>query len=142
MIKKLLIAICFIWAGLVLGISFLEAPLKFTAPGIDLKLWLGIGRIVFTALNKIELILGVTAVLLLVLEKPKKSSLITLVGVIFILVLQSFWLLPILDARAQEILANKLVIPSGHHIYYIGLEVIKVILLLLTGVIFLKDLND
>ena len=37
--------------GMILAISFLEAPLKFQAPGITIPLGLGIGRLVFTALN-------------------------------------------------------------------------------------------
>ena len=37
------IALPFLWAGLVLGLSFIETPLKFTAPGITLPLGLGIG---------------------------------------------------------------------------------------------------
>ncbi|WP_030167297.1 MULTISPECIES: hypothetical protein [Actinomycetes] len=32
-----------IWLGMVLAISFLEAPLKFRAPGVDLKTGLGSG---------------------------------------------------------------------------------------------------
>ena len=37
--------------GAIAAISFLEAPLKFQAPGITIPLGLGIGRLVFTALN-------------------------------------------------------------------------------------------
>lgn len=44
-------ATAFIWLGMVLAISFLETPLKFRAPGITLPLGLGIGRLVFRALN-------------------------------------------------------------------------------------------
>lgn len=36
-----------LWLGLVIGISFIEAPLKFTALGITIPLGLGIGRLVF-----------------------------------------------------------------------------------------------
>ncbi len=142
MIKKLIIAICFIWVGLVLGISFLEAPLKFTAPGIDVKLGLGIGRIVFSALNRIELILGVTVILLMVLEKPKKLVLISFACVATVLIAQSFWLLPILDARAELILADKPVASTYDHLYYIVLEILKVITLITTGIALLKNLND
>ena len=39
-----IIAITFIWAGMICGISFLEAPLKFQAPGITLELGLGRDR--------------------------------------------------------------------------------------------------
>ena len=47
-----------VWLGFVLGISFLEAPLKFRAPGITRELGLGIGKLVFGALNKVELVLA------------------------------------------------------------------------------------
>src|SRR6185312_13635265 len=46
-------AVTLLWLGMVLAISFLEAPLKFRAPGVDLRTGLAIGRIVFRALNGI-----------------------------------------------------------------------------------------
>lgn len=49
----------FVWLGMVVAISFLEAPLKFRAPGITLLLGLGIGRLVFRALNAAEIVLAV-----------------------------------------------------------------------------------
>ena len=48
----------FAWLGMLLGISFLETPLKFRAPGITLPLGLGIGRLVFRALNATEITLA------------------------------------------------------------------------------------
>ena len=47
-------AAVFVWLGMVLAISFVEAPLKFRAPGVTLKVGLGIGRLVFRALNVFE----------------------------------------------------------------------------------------
>ena len=38
------IAVTFTWLGMVIAISFLEAPLKFRAPGVTVPLGLGIGR--------------------------------------------------------------------------------------------------
>lgn len=142
MIKSILIAICFIWIGLVLGISFLEAPLKFTAPGIDVKLGLGIGRIVFAALNKVELILCGTMILLMVVERPNKLAVAIFGGVTVLLLLQTFWLLPVLDTRAELIIQNKVVMPSWDHVYFIVLEVLKVITLILIGIILLRKFND
>ena len=52
-----------VWLGMLLGISFLEAPLKFRAPGITLPLGLGIGRLVFRALNAAEHALAATLTL-------------------------------------------------------------------------------
>ena len=43
-----------VWTGMIAGISFLETPLKFRAPGVTLPLGLGIGQLVFRALNKTE----------------------------------------------------------------------------------------
>ena len=37
-------AVAGVWLGMVLAISFLEAPLKFRAPGVTLPPGLGIGR--------------------------------------------------------------------------------------------------
>ena len=45
------IAAVFIWLGMVLAISFLEAPLKFRAPGITIPLGLGIGRLAVVGLG-------------------------------------------------------------------------------------------
>src|SRR3954469_24422250 len=49
------VAATFVWLGMVVAISFLEAPLKFRAPGVTLAVGLGIGRLVFRALNVAEL---------------------------------------------------------------------------------------
>jgi hypothetical protein len=56
-------AVAAVWLGMVLAISFLEAPLKFRAPGITLALGLGIGRLVFAALNRVEVVLAVVIVI-------------------------------------------------------------------------------
>jgi hypothetical protein len=47
------VALTFVWLGMVLAISFLEAPLKFRAPNVTLQIGLGIGRLVFRALNTV-----------------------------------------------------------------------------------------
>ncbi|GAB2903296.1 hypothetical protein [Neomicrococcus lactis] len=46
-----------LWLGLIVGISLIEAPLKFTAPGITIPLGLGIGRLVFGAMNIVEIVI-------------------------------------------------------------------------------------
>ena len=48
-------AVTFVWLGTVLGISFLEAPLKFRAPGVTLPIGLGIGRLVFDSIQHSDL---------------------------------------------------------------------------------------
>lgn len=63
-------AALFLWLGMVAAISFLEAPLKFRAPGVTLPIGLGIGRLVFRALNACEAVLAVVVVTALVLGSP------------------------------------------------------------------------
>ena len=55
--KKIAIISIFIWLGFVGAISFMEAWIKFQAPGVTLPVGLGIGRLVFAALNKVEWVL-------------------------------------------------------------------------------------
>lgn len=129
------IAAIFIWIGFVSAISFMEAWLKFRAPGITLPLGLGIGRIVFNALNKVEWALAFIIFLNLFF---KSNSVFTTVNMIFsltviILLLQTFWLLPILDNRAELYIQGKDVQASSIHFYYMGMEVIKVIALFIIG---------
>src|SRR5436305_9882518 len=66
------IATPLVWLGMVLGISVLETPLKFRAPGITRALGLGIGRLVFRALNLTELVLMAVCTLALLGASPSR----------------------------------------------------------------------
>ncbi len=132
--RKLQIAIPFIWFGAVMAISFMEAPLKFNAPGIDLKLGLGIGSIVFHALNKVELILCLIFGVSYLIARPKiKTPRISFWIVVIILLIQTFVLYPILDERTAKVIAGTAKPYSNTHLYYIATEVIKVFALLVLG---------
>lgn len=54
-------ALIFFWCGCVTAISFLEAWLKFRAPGVTVPIGLGVGRLVFAALNKLEWALAIAS---------------------------------------------------------------------------------
>ena len=127
-IKLLVLLILGIWTGMVLGISFLEAPLKFQAPNITLALGLGIGKIVFGALNKVEMIFSVLLIGWIFFEYKNISAatLIPLIALLAVVAIQSFWLLPIMDGRIDDILNGVKVAHTNHHFYYVGLEVLKV----------------
>lgn len=138
MIKKTLSIFCpILWAGLIIGISFIEAPLKFQAPGITIPLGLGIGRLVFQTLNKVEIAL----LLLTIFSVWNTKNFKWIIPVIILLMLDTFWLLPILDKRAILLLAGKPNQASYHHIIYIVLEAFKLISLLLLGFTNLKSLK-
>ena len=64
------VAITFVWLGMVLAISFLEAPLKFRAPNVTLQIGLGIGRLVFRALNSVEVVFAIVVAAVIVASPP------------------------------------------------------------------------
>ncbi|WP_192821840.1 hypothetical protein [Rufibacter sp. LB8] len=122
-----------LWAGMILGISFLEAPVKFTAPNITLALGLGIGRLVFGWLNKCELVFCAILLIGLLFNRAYGKAWVPAIILATILLFQTFWLLPALDVRAVQIIAGHTPPPSNLHFGYVALELLKVMLLLFTA---------
>lgn len=137
----LIMAAGFLWIGFVGAISFMEAWLKFRAPGITVPLGLGIGRIVFNALNKVEWCLAIIILISLLLNKGvslfRTDNLFYLIPVL-ILILQTFWLLPALDARAELHIQGTDAPASNLHFVYVGLELLKISSLSAFGILLYK----
>jgi hypothetical protein len=129
-----LVALCFVWAGMVLGISFLETPVKFTAPSVTLLIGLDVGRHVFGMMNKVEIAAALLACILIVLARAERAVWLPLATSVIIVALQTVWLLPILDARVEILLNGRTPADASYHIIYIGLELLKVIGLIASGV--------
>ena len=141
-VKMPIALICtFLWVGFVCAISFMEAWLKFRAPGINLPLGLGIGRIVFNALNKVEWVFALMIIINIFLNTSDilKWQNLSFVVPLILLLIQTFWLLPALDARAELHIQGLLVPPSYLHFYYVGMEVIKVAGLTIFGLTLFKN---
>ena len=121
---------CAVWVGMIASISFMEAWMKFRAPGITLSTGLEIGKLVFRALNKMEWLAALTiyASLLFSGDISRRRNIPVILVTIF-LALQTFWLLPRLSSRADKIIAGLDVAPSYLHVIFIVFEVGKVALL-------------
>lgn len=130
---KIAISSIYLWMGFVLAISFLEAWLKFQAPGITIPLGLGIGRLVFFALNKTEWFFAVLILLMQIKSENWKQIRMEWSALLIILLLQTFWLLPLLDVRAEKVIQMVEIEPSNLHYYYVALEMIKVLILFVFG---------
>ena len=129
----MLVCISLVWLGMILGISFLEAPLKFMAPSVTPEIGLEIGRRVFGVFNKIECAMALAMAILIVLVRQKDRLLIPM-GVIWsTLVLQTFWLLPILFDRVELILQGQTPARSPVHSIYITLEIAKAVAIAVYG---------
>jgi len=125
--------ITFIWFGFICAISFMEAPVKFTAPLLSLEAGLDVGRTVFAALNKIEIFFAVISLILLFIDSFNKRIKTVFLFILIILALQTFWLLPSLDERAEIIIGGKTPPDSNIHFYYIILEITKAFSLFFIG---------
>ncbi|WP_206367142.1 hypothetical protein [Sphingobacterium sp. SGG-5] len=128
------IPLIFIWVGFVCAISFMEAWLKFQAPGVTIPIGLGIGRLVFGALNKVEWVLFLGSVWsLFPIKNLFSRQRVFLIVLFIILSIQTFWMLPVLDMRAELFIQGAEVPPSNMHVYFVAVELLKVVALVLLG---------
>ncbi len=122
-----------IWLGMVLAISFLEAPLKFRAKGLELPVGLAIGRIVFRALNIAEVIWAVVIALCLSIGGPSGPVLVLAAVTAVLLAVQLLLVRPRLNRRSARVLAGHDAPHSRAHHAYIGLEALKLAALVALG---------
>ncbi|HEX8287472.1 MAG TPA: hypothetical protein VF556_05750 [Pyrinomonadaceae bacterium] len=123
-----------LWCGMVIAIA-MEAQLKFQAPGITRELGLGIGKLVFTALNRAECIIAVVLAVALYAFAGAKKARIVFGAILFILLAQTFWLIPNLIARIDTITSGQTPPDSATHFIYIAFEITKILLLLALSVL-------
>ncbi|TPG32673.1 hypothetical protein [Mycolicibacterium hodleri] len=132
--KGLAVAAVFVWLGMVLAISFLEAPLKFRAPGVTLKVGLGIGQLVFRALNVFEYVFVFIIAFALFTHETSAALNITVCVAVGALLAQTFLVRPLLSQRTAAVLEGDEGRRSRAHFAYVVLEVVKVIALVWSGV--------
>ncbi|MBL0330615.1 MAG: hypothetical protein IPP64_14625 [Bacteroidetes bacterium] len=135
-----IVILCFIWSGMLLGISFLEAPVKFTAPSLTLPVGLDVGRHVFQAFNKVEIVFGTLLFVLVIRSQLSLLNKLLFVLIALFLVLECVWLLPVLDERALVIIAGGVPENESPHNWYILFDALKLVALFILGVNTLKQL--
>ncbi|BBY53909.1 hypothetical protein H7J07_04580 [Mycobacterium koreense] len=127
------VAITFVWLGMVAGIAFIESPLKFRAPNVTLQIGLGIGRLVFRALNTVEGIFAGVLVVLVIVTPPATPIMVAFAVAMTMLLLQLAAVRPRLNKRSDQVLAGYEGPRSHAHYVYVGLELIKLTALLIAG---------
>ncbi|WP_027391457.1 hypothetical protein [Aquimarina latercula] len=135
-INKYIIVLTFVWIGFVCAISFMEAWVKFQAPGITTSLGLSVGQVVFRALNRVEVFFSFQIIVLNILYKKNRLRFIKdfIFIPVIILVIQTLWLLPALHIRANIIITGNNLPESNLHFWYVILELIKVVFLFAYGI--------
>ncbi len=123
-----------VWLGMICAIA-MEAQLKFQAPGITRELGLGIGKIVFTALNRVECAMAILLLVTFFVFKNARKTLIVFAAILLILLTQTVWLIPNLIGRIDLITSGQTPPDSSLHFVYIAFEVSKIILLVALSIL-------
>src|SRR5665647_658701 len=128
-----LFAIAMLWLGLLIGVAFLATPPKFPAPGLSLPVALDVGRQTFYVFNKVEWVL---VVVLLQMLLNGGSVWLRILGIIvsLLVVVETAWLLPLLDQRVSLIIAGKTALPANLHSLYIVMEFVKLFALAIIAI--------
>jgi hypothetical protein len=130
-------AFTFTWLGMVIGISFIEAPLKFRAPGVTIPVGLGIGRLVFRALNVVESVLAIGLVVAVALGGFAVPVGVLVVVALVLLAVQLVAIRPRLNRRTDRVLnaPDGVDLPrSRAHVAYVAVELLKVVTLVSLGI--------
>jgi hypothetical protein len=121
------------WLGFFMAISFMEAPLKFTAPGLNMAEGLQIGKIIFKSLNICEWTFLLLILITCIVKKTTRKGFYLITAISVIMALETFWLLPVLDNNADLIIKGLPVTAHSTHWFYVLFEIIKVPVLLMIG---------
>lgn len=131
------VALPVLWFGMIAAISFIEAPLKFQAPGITIPLGLGIGRLVFATLNIVEAAILLALTLLSfwpVSARISGSRLLVWFGLVVVFATKVAFVRPPLNARTDLVLAGAEAGQSPWHYIYIACDVATMVLVIVLAV--------
>lgn len=113
-----------LWCGLVIGVSFIATPAKFQAESLTLPVALDVGRSTFALSHLVQLVLAAAASISVL--RGGSPWLFAPVGALLV---QHLVLLPLLDARVAAVIAGAPATSPSPHILYVGLEVLKIVVL-------------
>jgi hypothetical protein len=137
-LRRLVFAVvCLLWAGIVLGVSLAET-VKFRVPTLSRSAAFDIGRTVFRVSQTLQLLPLGMALASGAAGRVSRAAWAFLWTGVLALLIQTVWLFPALDARAQTLIDGG--VPVGHspHAAYATLEVLKVLALTAAAVFALK----
>jgi hypothetical protein len=126
----MLTALALIWAGMVIGVTLLAVPAQFSTETLAQPTGIDVTRHVFLAFSRVELGIALATGLVALLAWPPLRVWLPLGAVLLIVAVQSLWLLPLLDARVDRLLAGETLPPAPWHRLYGMLEIAKLVALL------------
>ncbi|TDR94068.1 hypothetical protein [Enterovirga rhinocerotis] len=127
--RFLFAAVCLLWAGMVLGVSFLATPAKFLAPSLSLPVALDVGRHTFATFAKVEWVVVALLAASALATDIRRMAAATALAMAVLVAIQVFALIPDLDRRVSIYQAGQVPPPSHLHMVYIAIELLKVVVL-------------
>ncbi|MEQ9640533.1 MAG: hypothetical protein RIM84_10975 [Alphaproteobacteria bacterium] len=122
-------ALALIWLGIGLGVAFIATPAHFMSPHIDLAQALDVNRYTFMLQNRVEIALAVALLALLAWRRASVVAWVLFAVVAAIVAAQGLWLVPVLAARGEMIMAGQTPPPSSLHAIAVGAEAAKLLAL-------------
>lgn len=122
--------VCLLWAGLVIGCTFIATPIKFRAPDLSLPVALEVGRLTFHAIGIAELLCA--AAVLVVLVWRRLINWLSLWAVV-ILAVEWIFVMPDLDRQTVALIHGGTPAGSPLHVVFAALDLAKVVLLVIVG---------
>lgn len=119
-----------LWIGLLIGISFIAAPIKFKAQSLTLPVALDVGRVTFGLFSRVKQFFAAFLAAIYGAFDRAFWSLILVGLIVGLVVVQSAWVLSSLNRRAGLIISGNAVVPSSRtHMVYGAAEAMKLITL-------------
>lgn len=132
--------IAVLWVGMILAIG-MESVVKFSTPSLSKIIAFDLGRVVFSAFNKLQLVLLLFMMAIAFFSRLTLWEKIGLIVITIIMIFQVWWLFPILSNRVDLLLSGIQPPTTYIHAFYSTLEIIKVLTLLFLGVQLLRYSN-
>ena len=136
--RLLLGAWALLWAGLIVGVSFVATPARFAAPALTLPVALQVGVVTFALLQKVNWGMLLVAAVLVWLSGRRVDKAVWLILLVAELFIDSA-VLPVLSARAALYFGTApLPPPAWQHLAYGVIEIGRVLLLVLLAFLCLR----
>lgn len=126
---KTINVLALLWAGMLVGVSFIATPVKFLAPSLTLPVALDVGRHTFGVFSVVEIAGALALLAIALVVRHERRVLFFALLTSALVALQFFCLLPVLDARVELILQGGTPESSNLHSLYIAVEAAKLALL-------------
>lgn len=124
-------AMCLLWCGVLLGVSFIATPAKFLVAELDLVTAIKVGRATFGVYHYFEAAAVSLVFCLLCVFRVNKTVWVYfgLLGVV--LAIQTFFIQPQLSANSEKLFAGIAMQSKSYaHLYYIFCDCLKAVLLI------------